>query len=83
MSLFDLFSTYTGSAADLAPYVKGAAINTDGDLRLSYLAGWGINSTLEDYLYRRMLRYRKTPTEVFTGSPVNVATLLGALANGQ
>ena len=83
MNLFDLFSTYTGSAADLAPYVKDAAVNTDGDLRLSYLAGWGINATLEDYLYRRMMKYRKTPTEVFTGSPVNVQTLLGALANGQ
>jgi spermidine synthase len=79
MNLFDLFSTYTGSAADLAPYVKDAAINTDGDLRLSYLAGWGINSTLEDYLYRRMLKYRKTPTDVFSGSPVNVETLLHSL----
>jgi spermidine synthase len=83
MNLFDLFSTYTGSAADLAPYVKNAAINTDGDLKLSYLAGWGINATLDDYLYRQMLRYRTTPTEVFTGSPANLQTLLAALGNGQ
>jgi spermidine synthase len=83
MNLFDLFSGYTGSAADLAPYVKDAAINTDGDLKLSYLAGWGINSNLEDVLYKQMLRYRKTPTAVFTGSPDKLAALLGALANGQ
>ena len=83
MNLFDLFSSYTGSAADLAPYVKDAVINTDGDLKLSYLAGWGINSNLEDVLYRQMLRYRKTPTAVFTGSPENLSALLGALANGM
>jgi spermidine synthase len=82
-NLFDLFATYTGSAKDLAPYVRGADINTDGDLKLSYLAGWGINSVLEDTLYRRMLSYRKTPTQVFTGSPENVRTLLNALGNGQ
>ena len=37
-------------------------------LRLSYLAGWGINSELADYLYRQMLRYRRPPT-FFSGSP--------------
>ena len=83
MNLFDLFSTYTGSAADLKPWVKDAEINTDGDLKLSYLAGWGINATLDDYLYRQMLKYRKTPTEVFTGDPERVRTLLAALQNGQ
>ena len=54
-------------------------MNTDGDLKLSYLAGWGINSNLEDYLYRQMLKYRKSPTAVFTGSPVNLQTLLASL----
>jgi spermidine synthase len=77
-SLFDLFGTYTGSASDLVPYVKDAAINTDGDLKLSYLAGWGINSNLEDYLYRQMLKYRSTPTKVFTGSPAAVHALFAA-----
>jgi len=79
-NLFDLFSTYSGSASDLAPYVRGAAVNTDGDLRLSYLAGWGINSTLEDYLYRQIIRYRKVPVEVFSGSPNKVAPLMTSFA---
>ncbi len=83
MNLFDLFSTYTASAADLAPYVKNAEINTDGDLKLSYLAGWGINSTLDDFLYRQMLKYRTTPTSVFAGSPENVKVLLDAVTNGR
>jgi hypothetical protein len=80
-NLYDLFSTYTGSAADLAPYVRGAAVNTDGDLKLSYLAGWGINSSLEDVLYRQMLKYRSVPTQVFSGSPDKLAPLMTAFVS--
>jgi spermidine synthase len=75
-NLFDLFSSYTGSAKDLEPYVRDAAVNTDADLKLSYLAGWGINSNLEDYLYRQMLKYRSSPTQVFTGSPEALSPLM-------
>jgi len=67
-SITDLFSTYTGNATTLAPWLMGAEISTDDDLRLSYLAGWGINSDLEDVLYRKMLVLRKPPVELFTGS---------------
>ena len=77
-NLFDLFSSYAGGASDLAPWVAGAALNTDGDLRLSYLAGWGINSNLADKLYRQILAYRKPPTAIFTGSPKLVETLMSA-----
>ena len=79
-NLYDLFSTYSGSAADLAPYVRGAAVNTDADLKLSYLAGWGINSNLEDYLYRQMIKYRSIPVNVFTGSPEKLAPLMNSFA---
>jgi spermidine synthase len=79
-NLFDLFSAYTGRAKELEPYVRGAAVNTDGDLKLSYLAGWGINSNLEDYLYRQMLKYRSLPLDVFTGSPTMMAPLMSALS---
>jgi spermidine synthase len=79
-NLFDLFSTYSGSASDLAPYVRGADVNTDGDLKLSYLAGWGINSTLEDYLYRQIIRYRQMPGGVFSGSPDKVGPLMASFA---
>ncbi len=80
-NLYDLFSSYTGSARDLEPYVRDAAINTDGDLKLSYLAGWGINSNLEDYLYRQMLKYRTSPGQVFAGSPEALTPLM--LSFGQ
>ncbi|MBZ5606098.1 MAG: fused MFS/spermidine synthase [Acidobacteriia bacterium] len=78
-STYEMFATYSGSADDLAPWVKGAQINTDDDLRLSYLAGWGINSALEDVLYRKMLNYRRPPVSIFTGSPEHVQALLAEL----
>jgi spermidine synthase len=75
-SAYDLFGTYAGQKSDVGRWTKGAEINRDADLRLSYLAGWGINSNLEDYLYRRMLSYRQSPTNIFIGSPEQL-TLLG------
>ena len=80
-SLNDLFSTYTGNAADMRPWTKGAPINTDRDLRLSYLAGWGINSQLEDTLYRKMLAYRHPPVAIFQGSSALVDPLMAALSS--
>jgi spermidine synthase len=80
-SLLELFSTYAGNARDLAPWTAGAALNGDGDLRLSYLAGWGINSYLEDILYRKMLIYRTPPVGIFTGSPEYVQKVLMSLTN--
>jgi hypothetical protein len=74
-----LFSTYLGSAADFAPWTARAALNTDANLRLSYLAGWGINSNLADDLYRKMLMYRKPPTGIFTGTPGRVEAVLSAI----
>ncbi|HEY4085671.1 MAG TPA: fused MFS/spermidine synthase, partial [Bryobacteraceae bacterium] len=65
-SVGDLFSTYTGTAADLQPWVANTPLNTDANLRLSYLAGWGINADLADYLYRQMLQYRRPPA-IFSG----------------
>jgi spermidine synthase len=80
-SLLELFSTYAGNAPDLAPWTAGAALNGDGDLRLSYLAGWGINADLEDILYRKILVYRTLPVGIFTGSPEYVQKVLMTLTN--
>jgi spermidine synthase len=77
-NLFELFGSYAGGADDLGRWVAGAPLNTDQDLRLSYLAGWGINSNLADQLYREMLAYRKPPNGMFTGSPELVAMLMRA-----
>jgi spermidine synthase len=78
-SAFDMLATYIGSAADLKPWVLGAQINTDGNLRLSYLAGWGINSEVADNLYRQMLAYRHLPVTIFSGSTDHLKTFLAEL----
>jgi spermidine synthase len=71
----ELFATYAGQKSDLGKWTKNAEVNRDADLRLSYLAGWGINSNLEDFLYREMLRYRQPPATIFTGSPERLRDL--------
>jgi spermidine synthase len=81
-SPYDLFSTYTGTGFDLQPWTQGALINTDKDLRLSYLAGWGINSDMADGLYREMLKYRQPPSGIFSGSPERLRPLMMVLGGG-
>jgi spermidine synthase len=78
-SVFDLLGTYAGQKSDLGKWTRGADINRDADLRLSYLAGWGINSSLEDVLYRKMLVYRRKPDNIFTGSPAALQELYAAM----
>ncbi len=76
-TMVDLLSNYAGQNADLGKWSEGAEINRDIDLRLQYLGGWGINSTLEDTIYRQLLHFsgdaagRSSPT----GSPDQVGAL--------
>jgi hypothetical protein len=78
-SAIDLFSTYAGQRADLGEWTKGADINRDIDLRLQYLGGWGINSSLEDVIYRQMMRYRRPSENLFVGSPEAVQLMQSAV----
>lgn len=78
-SAVDLFATFAGSAADLAPWTHGAQLNRDADLRLQYLGGWGINSSLEDVIWQQMLTYRRPPADIFTGSPDAIQALAAEL----
>jgi spermidine synthase len=64
----DLLATYAGRAAELGPWLEGARINQDSDLRLQYLAGLWLNSYEADAIYLQMLRYRLRPEELFVGS---------------
>jgi len=79
-SAVDLVSTFTAQKSDLASWLQGADINHDRDLRLQYIAGWGINSDLEDTLYREMLRYRQSPANIFSGSPEQMLALFSAMS---
>ena len=78
-SAYDLFSGYSGQKSDLGPWLAGADINHDGDLRLQYLAGWGINSSQEDLIYQQMMKYRRAPTNLFVGSPEHTMQLLSTM----
>ena len=68
MSAVDLFSTYAARASDLQEWLRDAAINRDRDLRLEYLAGMGVNLFQSEGIYNDMLRYRRFPEDLFTGS---------------
>jgi spermidine synthase len=74
-SATDMYATYLGDEPAMRAWMEGAQINTDKDLRLMYLAGWGINSEIADVLYRKILAMRKTPSPIFTGSPQGLAAL--------
>ncbi len=78
-SVIDLLSTWSGAAVDLKKWTDGAPLNTDDNLSLSYLAGWGINANMADDLYRRMLTYRKPPEGTILGSPEKLNRLSQAI----
>ena len=82
-SEMDLFGTFAGQHFDLGNWTAGAEINRDKDLRLQYLGGWGINSRLEDVIYRRMISFRQAPTNIFRGSQEHVAAIMQAIQEGR
>jgi spermidine synthase len=82
-SPLDLFASYAGQKSDLSRWYQGAQLNRDRDLRLQYLAAWGINSHMEDELYREMMTFVRPPAGMFEGSPERVATLMSAFAPGS
>ncbi len=81
-SPIDLLANYAGQRSDLSRWYQGAQLNRDKDLRLQYLAGWGINSQLQAELYRDMMTYVHPPAALFEGSPQLVASLMNAIATG-
>jgi spermidine synthase len=81
-SPLDLFSTFAGQQSDLGPWVAGTPVTHDIDLRLQYIGGWSINSTMEDKIYRDMLAARRSPGNLFAGSPQAVQALIYAMTLG-
>jgi spermidine synthase len=74
-SMLQMLATYAGRAQDLQPWLNGAEINRDGNLRLQYLAGLALNTSMEGAIYADILSYRRFPTDIFTGSPDRVQAL--------
>jgi spermidine synthase len=78
----DLFATYAGRKADLTEWLRGAAINRDGNLRMQYLAGLGLNLDDSEAIYAGMLASRRFPEDIFTSAEGRVESLRLALQRG-
>jgi spermidine synthase len=83
-SAVDLFSTFAGTANDLAPWLKDASINRDRNLRLQFLAGLGFNLYQSDVIYSNMLAYAgRFPENLFIGSPQTMDALRQGIRREQ
>jgi spermidine synthase len=78
-SATDVLATYAGRASDMKRWLAGADINEDMTMRLQYLAGMGLNVDDPAAIYAEMLKYRRFPHELFTGSEQRLRTLEGLL----
>ncbi|HEY5060259.1 MAG TPA: hypothetical protein VII52_01935, partial [Gemmatimonadaceae bacterium] len=63
----------------LAPWLAGAQINRDSNLRLQYLAGMGLNTYENASIYDDMLRYRAFPNNLFVGTDSEISSLRATL----
>ncbi len=81
-SLSALLGTYAGQKSDLAPWLEGAEINRDGNLRLQYLAGMALNNSMEGTIYQQILSYRQFPRNLFAGSEERVQSVMYAVQGG-
>ena len=80
-SALDLFANYAGRASDMKAYLADAQINRDRDLRLQYLAGLGLNLYQSGPIYSEILRHKKYPEGLFSGSPETLQRLRAAIAS--
>ncbi|MBI4486035.1 MAG: fused MFS/spermidine synthase [Acidobacteria bacterium] len=78
-SAIELLATYAGQASDVRPWLSDAQINRDGNLRLQYLAGLGLNAYQGSFIYDELLAYRRFPDERFVGSTAVKQQLLEAM----
>ena len=74
-----LLATYATQEPDLRPWLAGAEINRDGNLRLQYLAGLGLNISMEAAIYNEILSYHTFPRNLFVGSEGRLQALESAM----
>jgi spermidine synthase len=82
-SAIDLISSYAARGPNLAAWLKDAAVNTDRDLRLQYLAGMGLNVADQNKIYSELTEARQLPDGLFVGSETNLAELRNAIENAE
>ncbi len=74
-STIDLLAIYAGQQQDLQPWLAGAQINRDSNLRLQYLAGMALNYSDEENIFNHIMYYRKFPANLFVGSDARIEVL--------
>ena len=77
--IVQMLATYAGQEPDLRPWLEGADINRDSSLRLQYVAGWSLNVSREGAIYAEMLKYRRYPANLLTGSEIHLQALRSVL----
>jgi spermidine synthase len=82
-SAVELFSTYAGQKADLAPWLADAVINTDRNLRLQYFAGLGLNLYRSGPIYSDMIASTRFPETLFTGSDALMQALRAGIERAR
>ena len=83
-SALDLLSTFTADAASLEPWLAGAELNTDRNLRLQYLAGDGLNLLAAGQIFAGLVASgAAVPSNLFTGTPAQIEELRQRLAARQ
>jgi spermidine synthase len=83
-SITELLATFAGQASDFRPWLKDAVINNDRNLRLQYLAGFGLNLYRANDIYKQMVAFGPhMPDDLFTGSPESMASLARLIERGR
>jgi spermidine synthase len=82
-SAVDLFGRYAGTGPALEPWLVDAEINTDRNLRLQYLAGFGLNAFEQKTIYDQILSYRTLPPNIFSGAPESLLALQYAIEGAR
>ncbi|MEO8463948.1 MAG: fused MFS/spermidine synthase [Gammaproteobacteria bacterium] len=75
-SALELLGTYAGGAGDMAKWLDSAAINTDRNLRLQYLAGGGLNAYRAGDIFDGLIAgTQRFPDRLFIGTPAELEEL--------
>jgi spermidine synthase len=81
-SATDLLATYSGRAADMQTWMQGAQLNTDQNLRLQYLAGFWLNSSMSGQILNGIHKDFVFPNDMFLGSKEQLRELKDGLIKG-
>ncbi|MEP6715179.1 MAG: fused MFS/spermidine synthase [Terriglobia bacterium] len=76
-SALDLLATYAAQGSDLRAWMRNAQINRDRNLRLQYLAGFGLNINAAGVIFDQLMNPAVFPENLVVGSPESRAALKG------